>query len=175
MRAVPDAGGAIRERTAPAAFDRILNAAHRGARASWTPLALPFAALVAYSVVLALKWGGFFRSVALNSDTTSVMLLSNALLSRAHGFIHLVNARFYNAFLLDLATRGLPAYRVIWEAWPYGAYVVGVLVLTWSVRRAAGNKPAAVSLLVAIALIHRCFSPFPDRISTDSTRRMPCS
>jgi hypothetical protein len=117
-----------------------------------TPVLLPLAAVCAYAIVLARATHVFIeRTVTLNSDAASPMVLAGALGDPSQGTIHLANIAPYSTLLVDWMTRGLADHRALWLAWPYASYLAAVGLLGWTVHRVAGTWAAVLASIVALA------------------------
>lgn len=117
---------------------------------AWLRLA-PWLGVVAYAAVLARRVPSLVHDTA-TSDSVGTMLVAQRLPSAPPGStVTLGNAAHYTTLWFDEATRGLAHHRAIWEAMPYVAALLGLLILVETVRRLAGRQAALVCLAIGIA------------------------
>lgn len=89
-------------------------------------------------MVLAAQVRALIQGIFWNSDVASIPLIAGQLAHRAGGVARVSVANYASSFLFDLATRGLPAHRQLWEVFSLGASLLSVAVLGWAAHRAAG-------------------------------------
>lgn len=120
----------------------------RAARAiTWTVLGL---AAAAYAAVLAHRLADFLTRQLPSSDTISPVLLVRAIASGDHGTIYLGNHPGYSDLLVSALGLRFPDPTLSPQAATYAIYVVGALILTWTVRRSGGWGAAVVALLISL-------------------------
>ncbi len=107
-------------------------------------------AVVAYGVVQAGVLGGFLTRQLPSSDTISPVLLVQAIASPHHGTIYLGNHAGYSDLLLSALGLRFPAPMLSPQAVIYAVYLIGALILGWTVRRIAGWRPAIIAALISM-------------------------
>jgi hypothetical protein len=110
---------------------------------------LPLAVAGVYVVVLVARLGSIFAAMAQNADV--VVPAQLAMLMSAHsGVVYLGDSAWYSTLLFDLATRGLPFHRAVWEFAPLLASGVGVAAVAWSASRVAGRWAGMLTLSLLV-------------------------
>ncbi|HYR62600.1 MAG TPA: hypothetical protein VET24_08225 [Actinomycetota bacterium] len=101
-------------------------------------------------LVLALHLRRLVDGIFWNSDVASIPLLATEMAHRSGGVARVSIANYGSSFLFDLATRSLPGHRRAWEVFSLAASLVGVLLLGWAARRAAGKAAGVVTFAIAL-------------------------
>lgn len=115
-------------------------------------LLAPFAAAVAYLAVLVAEYRSMLVGVFWNSDVASIPLIAGDLAQRAGGVARVSFATYYSTFMFDLVTKWLPFHRGLWEFFSIGLSVLGVVVMAWASRRAAGRPAGILTFCIGIAV-----------------------
>jgi len=118
---------------------------------AWGPLT--FAA--AYLVVVATQFKQLIVTNYLNADAASAPVIGQLYSSGPpHREVVLGHMAWYSTLIYELATRGLPAHRAIWEATPYALALISVALIAWGLWRIAGGWAAAIGATLLV-----CASP----------------
>jgi hypothetical protein len=118
---------------------------------TWGPLTLA----AAYVVVVATQFKQLIVSTYLNADAASAPAIGQLYSSGPpHREVVLGHMAWYSTLMYELATRGLPDHRAIWEATPYVLALISVALIAWGLWRIAGGWAAAVGATLLI-----CASP----------------
>ena len=118
----------------------------------WPWAAVPFAAV--YLVLLAVHFGQTIGGVYADADAASAPVIG-ALFGNGHAGVVLGQLGWYSTLLFELATRGLPAHRQLWEATPYVMALAAVALTSWSVWRVAGRWAAGLTAVLMICAAPR--------------------
>lgn len=116
------------------------------------PWAPALVALV-YLLALAAQFGQVVAATYLNADAASAPVIGS-LAGHGSGAIVLGNLPWYSTLIFELATRGLPLHRELWEAAPYAMALVSVSLIADALRRVSGRFAAVLAASVLI-----CASP----------------
>jgi hypothetical protein len=110
---------------------------------------LPLAIAGVYLIVLVTQFAAIVRTVYQNADAAAPLQLAE-LLSAHSGTVVLGQSPWYSTLLFDVATRGIPFYRVLWDLTPFIVTGISFAAIVWSTWRVAGRWAAAItfSLLV---------------------------
>jgi hypothetical protein len=106
-----------------------------------------------YLLFLAAQFSQVIAATYLNADAASAPVIG-ALVGHAHGPIVLGNLPWYSTLLFELATRGLPLHRQLWDLAPYAMALASTGLIAAALWRVSGRWAA---LLAAAVLV--CASP----------------
>ena len=138
-----------------------------GARSPWQWAALSLG--VVYLILLAHQLGTAIRATNLDADAASGPVIGELFgAAPAHAQVVLGEFGWYATLLFELATKGLPDHRAVWELAPYGMAVAGAALTAWSVWATAGRWAAGMTALVLV-----CASPATLRLLLSSTQHAP--
>ena len=139
----------------PARWERLIASRVVGFAKRWWRFA-PLLLAVAYLIALAVQFGHVIAATYLDADNASGPVIGQ-LFGAAPAGAHVVLALhgWYWTFLFELATKGLPFHRQLWEAFPYAMALAAALLTTAAVWRVAGR---AAACLTGVLLI--CASPY---------------
>jgi hypothetical protein len=129
--------------------------------------AVPFA--VVYLILMAHQLHGAITSTNLDADAASGPVIGELFgAAPAHANVVLGEFGWYATLLFDLATKGLPAHRTMWEAAPYAMALAGAALVASSVWQVAGRWAAG---LTAVLLV--CASPATVHLLLSTTQHAP--
>ena len=111
----------------------------------WVPALLA----VVYLLALAVQFNKVVAAVYLNADAASAPVIGS-FAGHGSGAIVLGNLPWYSTLIFELATRGLPLHRQLWEAAPYAMALASVALIADSLRRVSGRVAAAIAAAVLI-------------------------
>jgi hypothetical protein len=106
-----------------------------------------------YLCALVAQFSEVIAATYLNADSASAPVIGS-LVGHGYGAIVLGNMPWYSTLLFELATRGLPLHRELWEAVPYAMALASVALIADAARRVSGRIAAVVAASVLI-----CASP----------------
>jgi hypothetical protein len=115
----------------------------------WSPILL---ALV-YLLLLVTQLGDVIGATYLNADAASAPVIGS-LAGHGSGQIVLGDLPWYSTLLFELATRGLPLHRQLWEAAPYAMALASIVLVAGALWHVAGRWAAALAASVLV-----CASP----------------
>ncbi len=87
-------------------------------------------------------------------------MVSDSLSHGHHGTVYQVTYAQYTTLAVNLVLRSVPHYRLAWVVWPSVTYVVAVVVLSLTVRRLGGVRPAVTAGAVAVAAAPSVLFPY---------------
>jgi hypothetical protein len=112
------------------------------------PLALIYLGLVAA------QFGSLIGATYNDADAASAPVIGE-LFHAGHGQqVGLGQLPWYSTLIYELATRGLPLHRQIWEASPYAMALLSVALVAWATWQVAGRWAAGIAATLLI-----CASP----------------
>jgi hypothetical protein len=116
----------------------------------------PLLLAAAYLIALAARFAPLIAATYRNADSASGPVIGQ-LFGEAPAGAYVVVAQhgWYLTLLFELATKGLPAHRQLWEVFPYALDLAAALLTTVAVWRIAGR---AAACLTGVLLI--CASPY---------------
>jgi hypothetical protein len=125
----------------------------RAARDRWLVPTLLIAGAVNLVVLLA-QLPGLVRSLYENADSATALVLADGLGAShdASRVVTLGHYHYYEAWLLEKATAGLPDHWQLWEAIPFVIAFVGIALMVWAAWRALGAFAALLAGVVMVAL-----------------------
>src|ERR1700728_1210185 len=103
----------------------------------WTPAL----AAIVYLLLLATQFTKVIAATYLNADAASAPVIGT-LAGHASGQIVLGDLPWYSTLLFELATRGLPLHRQLWEAAPYAMALVSIALIAGALWRVSGRWAA---------------------------------
>ena len=115
----------------------------------WTPIVVA----IVYLLLLAAQFTQVVAATYLNADAASAPVIGS-LIGHGHGQVVLGNLPWYSTLLFELATRGLPLHRQLWELMPYAMAFASIVLISVALWRVSGRWAA---LLAAAVLV--CASP----------------
>jgi hypothetical protein len=123
------------------------------ARDKWLASVLLTAGAVNLVVLLA-QLPGLVRSLYENADSATALTLADGLGAgrEASRVVTLGHYHYYEAWLLEKATAGLPDHWQLWEAIPFVIGFVGIALMVWAAWRAVGAFAALLTAVVMVAL-----------------------
>lgn len=97
---------------------------------------------------------GFVRSLYQNADSATALVLADGLGAShdASRVVTLGHYHYYEAWLLEKATAGLPDHWQLWEAIPFVIPFLGIALLMWAAWRALGAFAALLTAVIMVAL-----------------------
>ena len=117
----------------------------------WIPAGLVLVALG----VLASQAREMVKALYLNADTASAPVISSLMGGvGSHNAVTLGNYPWYESMWFMLATRSLPAHRVIWVAAPFVLTAAAVLIIAWCTWRTVGFASAWLVLVPLACVSH---------------------
>ena len=113
----------------------------------WTPPALA----AAYLVALFAQFGQLISATYLDADAASAPVIGQLYGgSPLHRDVVLGQMAWFSTLMFELATRGLPLHRQIWEAAPYAMALAAAALIAWGLSRVAGRWAAAAGGSIVI-------------------------
>jgi hypothetical protein len=94
------------------------------------------------------------RSLYQNADSATALVLADGLGAShdASRVVTLGHYHYYEAWLLEKATAGLPDHWQLWEAIPFVIAFLGITLMVWAAWRALGAFAALLTGVVMVAL-----------------------
>jgi hypothetical protein len=94
------------------------------------------------------------RSLYQNADSATALVLADGLGAShdASRVVTLGHYHYYEAWLLEKATAGLPDHWQLWEAIPFVIPFLGIALLMWAAWRALGAFAALLTAVIMVAL-----------------------
>jgi hypothetical protein len=114
-------------------------------RALWIPLLLAGT----YLLLLLAQLPRVIAATYLNADAASAPVIGT-LAGHGSGGIVLGNMPWYSTLLFELATRGLPLHRQLWELAPYGMALASVGLIAWALARVAERWSALLAAAILL-------------------------
>jgi hypothetical protein len=123
------------------------------ARDKWLALALLAAGGVNLIVLLG-QLPALVRSLYQNADSATALVLADGLGSSGDTsrVVTLGHYHYYEAWLLEKATVGLPDHWQLWEAMPFVIAFLGIALMVWAAWKALGAFAALLTGVVMVAL-----------------------
>jgi len=106
-----------------------------------------------YLCALAVQFNKVLAAVYLNADSASAPVIGS-FAGHGSGGIVLGKLPWYSALIFELATRGLPLHRQLWEVAPYAMALASVALIADSLRRVSGRLAAVFAAAILV-----CASP----------------
>jgi hypothetical protein len=121
----------------------------RGGVGRWETAAIwvAIAAVGAFLLILALRFGDVVNGIYRDSDYSSTPVIAQLLGDKGSGDVTLGNYPWIESLYALRLTRWLPDHRGVWDALPFVGYVCTVLIFAWTLRRAVSSRAALVGAL----------------------------
>jgi hypothetical protein len=114
----------------------------------WTWAFLPLGLLYVFLVVTHLSH--MLVNVYGNADASSAPVLGEFYVDRAGSNVILANLPWFSTLIFELATKWMPAHRLIWEIGPYVLGLLSITLMAWTAWRVAGRWAATVTGLILL-------------------------
>ncbi len=111
----------------------------------------PLAAAGSYLLLFLFNLDRLRRATFLNSDVSSIPLLTQDMLRGGPSSAHIGVASYASTFFFGFATRSLPFHRTVWELWSLGLSWAAAGLLAWATWRVAGKWPAILAGAIAVS------------------------
>lgn len=85
-----------------------------------------------------------------NADASSAPVLGEFYAARAGSNVILANLPWFSTLIFELATKWLPAHRLIWEIGPLLLGLLSIALMAWASWRVAGRWAATVTAVILL-------------------------
>lgn len=103
-------------------------------------------------IVLLAQSSQLVYSLYLSADNASALVLPAAAAQAPNASVTLGNYHFYEGWLLEVVTRGLPSMWRVWEGIPFLIAFAAIALLGWTVWRVYGAVAALLSAALLLAM-----------------------